>query len=69
MKDFFEAFYRGQPMIGASWEGLVKENIIQQLPPHWPSSYFSSSKQREVDLVLEGPAKEVWVVEIKNPQG
>ncbi|WP_157971966.1 hypothetical protein [Pleomorphovibrio marinus] len=56
-------------MIGASWEGLVKESTIQQLPLHWRSSYFSSSNQSEVYLVLESPAEEVWVVEIKNSQG
>ena len=56
----------GNPMIGASWEGFVAENIILQLTDQWRYSYYRSSTQAEIDLVLEGPEDEVWAIEIKR---
>ena len=56
----------GNPMIGASWEGFVAENIILQLTDQWRYSYYRSSTQAEIDLVLEGPDDEVWAIEIKR---
>lgn len=56
----------GHPLVGASWEGFVIENILNQLSPNWVSSYYRSSNQSEIDLVLEGPAREVWAIEIKK---
>jgi predicted AAA+ superfamily ATPase len=56
----------GHPLVGASWEGFVIENISTLLTPDWVSSYYRSSNQSEIDLVLEGPAREVWAIEIKK---
>jgi len=56
----------GNPASGASWEGFVAENIISQLSNKWTFSYYRSTSQSEIDLVLEGPNKEVWAVEIKR---
>jgi predicted AAA+ superfamily ATPase len=56
----------GNPVIGASWEGFVAENIILQLTDQWRYSYYRSSTQAEIDLVLEGPDDEVWAIEIKR---
>ncbi len=56
----------GHPLVGASWEGFVIENISRLLTPDWVSSYYRSSNQSEIDLVLEGPDREVWAIEIKK---
>ena len=54
------------PVIGASWEGLVVESIINQLDDRWEFSYFRTQTQNEVDLVLKTPNNETWAVEIKR---
>ncbi len=56
----------GHPAIGASWEGFIIENIIMQLSPKWRYSYYRTSSQSEVDLVLESPNNKVWAIEIKR---
>lgn len=59
-------YLMGHPAVGASWEGFVVENILNHLSPQWISSYYRSSNQSEIDLILEGPNGEVWAVEIKK---
>jgi predicted AAA+ superfamily ATPase len=56
----------GNPIVGSSWEGFVAENIISQLSTKWRYSYYRTTSQTEIDLVLEGPGKKVWAVEIKR---
>jgi predicted AAA+ superfamily ATPase len=56
----------GNPILGASWEGFIAENIIIQLSNKWQYSYYRTTTQTEIDLVLEGPKKEVWAIEIKR---
>ncbi|EKD76290.1 MAG: hypothetical protein ACD_43C00163G0001 [uncultured bacterium] len=40
------------PRVGASWEGLVLENIITTLP-QWRPSFYRTTNGAEIDLVLE----------------
>jgi predicted AAA+ superfamily ATPase len=56
----------GNPASDASWEGFVIENIIGQLSDKWTYSYYRSTSQSEIDLILEGPNKEVWAIEVKR---
>ena len=56
----------GNPVIGLSWEGFVAENVIVTLSNKWQYSYYRTTTQTEIDLVLEGPNKQVWAVEIKR---
>ena len=56
----------GHPKIGASWEGFVIENIITHLSDKWKYSYYRTTGQLEIDLVLEGPDNRVWAIEIKR---
>jgi predicted AAA+ superfamily ATPase len=56
----------GHPVVGASWEGFVAENIIADLSDKWQYSYYRTTTQTEIDLVLEGPGNQVWAVEIKR---
>lgn len=54
------------PGMGASWEGLVIENIFSQLNSRWSCSYYRTATLNELDLVLETPDKEIWAIEIKR---
>lgn len=56
----------GHPAVGASWEGFVMENILNYLPANWTASFYRSSNQAEIDLVLEFGSTEVWGIEIKK---
>jgi predicted AAA+ superfamily ATPase len=56
----------GHPLCGPSWEGFVLENVLAQMPSTWRASYYRTSAQAEIDLVLEGPRKQVLAVEIKR---
>ena len=56
----------GHPSIGSSWEGFIVENIINNLSDKWRYSYYRTSAQAEIDLVLEGPRREIWAIEIKR---
>ena len=42
----------GHPVYGASWEGLVIENILSLLP-NWKASFYRTSSGSEIDLILE----------------
>ncbi|MEZ5962457.1 MAG: DUF4143 domain-containing protein [Planctomycetota bacterium] len=42
----------GHPLRGATWEGFVLENILARLPNGWQASYYRTSAQAEIDLVL-----------------
>ena len=56
----------GHPAIGASWKGFIVENVLNHLSNKWRHSFYRTRTQAEVDLVLEGPKKEVWAIEIKR---
>ena len=55
----------GHPVVGASWEAFVVENILGQLSDKWQYSYYRTSAKAEIDLVLEGP-NQIWAIEIKR---
>ena len=56
----------GHPLAGASWEGFVVENILARLSGKWQYSYYRTTAQTELDLILEGPKQEKWAIEIKR---
>jgi hypothetical protein len=56
----------GHPVLGHSWEGFVVENVLGNLSDKWRASYYRTSDQAEIDLVLEKSTKEVWAIEIKR---
>ncbi len=60
-----DALY-GHPAIGASWEAFVVENILRELPNTWVSSHYRTRAGAEIDLVLEGPSRQVRAIEIKR---
>ncbi len=57
----------GHPVVGASWEGFVIENLLAAAPWRTQASFYRTSAGAEVDLVLEFPGKsEIWAVEVKR---
>ena len=57
----------GHPVVGASWEGFVIENILAAAPPRTLASFYRSAAGAEMDLVLELPGNEgTWTMEIKR---
>ena len=56
----------GHPVVGASWEGMLIENILNALPPTARATFYRTAAGAEIDLVIEFSAKERWAIEIKR---
>ena len=56
----------GHPVVGASWEGMLIENVLAALPATARSTFYRSAAGAEIDLVIEFNAKERWAIEIKR---
>ena len=57
----------GHPVVGASWECFVIENLLAAAPERTQASFYRTSSGAEVDLLLELPGKAgPWAIEIKQ---
>jgi hypothetical protein len=56
----------GHPVIGASWEGFVLENLLAVLPWRTQPLFYRTAVGAEIDLVLERPDGERMAIEIKR---
>ncbi|MBX9929137.1 MAG: ATP-binding protein [Gemmatimonadaceae bacterium] len=56
----------GHPIVGASWEGFVLEQLIAAAGPTRTALFFRTEKGAEADLVLERGGEVEIVVEIKR---
>lgn len=57
----------GHPVVGASWEGFVIENLLAAAPPASGAYFFRTAAGAEIDLVLDlGPRYGLWAIEIKH---
>ena len=57
----------GHPVIGASWEGFVIENLLSVVPDRSSDSFYRTSAGAEIDLVLDLPGRAGrWAIEIKR---
>ena len=57
----------GHPVVGASWEGFVIENLLSVAPAGTKASFYRTSAGAEIDLVLELPGRRgLWAIEIKR---
>ncbi|HPC84393.1 MAG TPA: ATP-binding protein [Thermoanaerobaculaceae bacterium] len=54
------------PVVGASWEGLVIENLITAAPRGTEAYFYRTSGGAEIDLVLVFASGERWAVEVKR---
>ncbi len=60
----FEAL-QGNPLLGASWEGYVIEQIRRVTGGTWQYYFYRTQVGAEVDLVLISPAGKMTCIEIK----
>lgn len=58
----------GHPVVGASWEGFVLENLLSVLPIGITPWFYRTAAGAEVDLVIEKNSKERYAIEIKRSQ-
>lgn len=57
----------GHPVVGASWEGHVIEQLLAAAPERTHASFYRTAAGAEVDLVLELPGlRGLWAIEIKR---
>ena len=56
----------GHPVVGASWEGLVLENLIGLAGEDVEPSFYRTSSGAEIDLVLTWPDGREWTIEVKR---
>lgn len=57
----------GHPVVGASWEGFVIENLLAAAPKRSQASFYRTAAGAEMDLVLElGGQHGLWAVEVKR---
>jgi uncharacterized protein len=61
----FEAL-QGNPLVGASWEGYVIEEIKRNLGNSWQYYYYRTQAGAETDLVLISPNNKMTCIEIKH---
>ena len=55
----------GHPVVGASWEGFVIENLLSVGNDRVKASFYRTSGGAEIDLVLEH-GRGLWAIEIKR---
>ncbi|MVM33408.1 DUF4143 domain-containing protein [Spirosoma sp. HMF4905] len=56
----------GHPVVGASWEGFVVENLLSSLPPGVTPWFYRTSAGAEIDLVIERNMQQKYAIEIKR---
>ena len=54
------------PVIGASWEGFVIENLIAAAPFGTDAWFYRTRAGAEIDLLLHLPDRRLWAVEVKR---
>jgi hypothetical protein len=54
------------PVVGASWEGFVIENLLAVVPAGAQGHFYRTSGGAEIDLVLSFSDGRLWAVEIKR---
>jgi uncharacterized protein len=56
----------GHPVIGASWEGFVIENLLSVLPTGATAWYYRTAAGAEIDLIVEWNNRKKYAIEIKR---
>ena len=54
------------PVVGASWEGFVIENLIAASPFGTDAWFYRTRAGAEIDLVLNLPDRRLWAIEVKR---
>ena len=56
----------GHPVVGASWEGMAIEALIEAAGPHAQYSFYRTAAGSEIDLVIERGGDVAFAIEIKR---
>lgn len=56
----------GHPVVGASFEGFVIENVAACGAPAATCHFYRTAGGAEIDLVLAWPSGELWAIEVKR---
>ena len=56
----------GHPVVGASWEGFVLENLLSVLPDGATTWFYRTAAGAEIDLVIEQGQHQRYAIEIKR---
>jgi len=54
------------PVVGASWEGFVVEQLLAVAPEGTQGFYYRTSGGAEIDLLLSFPDGRSWAIEVKR---
>ena len=54
------------PVVGASWEGFVLEQLIAAMPERGEAYFYRSAGGAEIDLVISLPREGFWAIEVKR---
>lgn len=54
------------PVVGASWEGFVIENLLDVSPEGVQGYFYRTSGGAEIDLLLHFPDGRLWAIEVKR---
>jgi hypothetical protein len=54
------------PVVGASWEGFVIENLLALVPSGVGGYFYRTSAGAEIDLLLAWPDGRLWAIEVKR---
>ena len=54
------------PVVGASWETWVMENLLAGAPRGCDAFFYRSAAGAEIDLLVQRPGGERWAIEIKR---
>ncbi|RTH34517.1 ATPase [Thermus scotoductus] len=56
----------GHPVVGASWEGFVVENLLRVAPEGVLGFFYRTHAGAEIDLLLLFPSGALWAIEVKR---
>lgn len=56
----------GHPVLGASWEGMLIENVLASLPSTMNAFFYRTAAGAEIDLVIEPRPRQRWAIEVKR---
>lgn len=56
----------GHPVVGASWEGFIIENILGNLNYRYQANYYRTAGGAEIDLLITKSGHKPWAIEIKR---
>jgi hypothetical protein len=54
------------PVVGASWEGFVIENLLSVAPEGVQGYFYRTGGGAEIDLLLHFPDGRLWAIEVKR---